>query len=179
VSNGSSCVFYDVTTGDNNQVCVTGSPNCVTHTSGDIVGIVGGYSTNRGYDLATGLGSVNATNLVNAWASAIGKVTLTPASLTFPSTAVGVASAAQEVTLKNTGGGTLAIWAMDLTGTDHSSFSGTTTCPVAPTRLGAGDSCTISVIFTPAASGTLTAQVNIYDNARGEKQVVNLMGTGN
>jgi subtilase family serine protease len=178
VGNGSSCVFYDVTKGNNNQVCYVGKPNCVT-SDGQELGVVSGYGTNKGYDLATGLGSVNATNLVNAWASAIGKVTLSPTSLTFPSTAVGVKSAAQEVTLKNTGGGALAIWAMDFAGTDHSSFSGTTTCPFAPTRLGAGDGCTISITFTPASSGTLTAQLNIYDNASGQKQVVNLTGTGN
>ncbi len=179
VANGNSCVFYDITKGDNNQVCGTGKPNCVTHTSGDFLGVVSGYGTNRGYDLATGLGSINVTNLVDAWASAIGKVTLTPTSLTFPSTKEGVRSAAQVVTLKNTGGGALALWAMQLTGTDHSSFSGTTTCPVASTRLGAGDSCTISITFTPAATGTLTAQLNIYDNASGEKQVLKLTGTGN
>lgn len=179
VANGNSCIFYDITKGNNNQVCGTGKPNCVTHTSGDFLGVVSGYSANRGYDLATGLGSINVTNLVDAWASAIGKVTLTPTSLTFPSTKEGVRSAAQLVTLKNMGGGALAIWAMDLTGTDHDSFSGTTTCPLAPTRLGAGDSCTISITFTPAATGTLTAQLNIYDNAAGEKQVVKLTGTGN
>jgi len=178
VGNGSSCVFYDITKGNNNQVCYGPTANCVTTSDTQELGVVSGYGTNKGYDLATGLGSVNATNLVNAWASAIGKVTLSSTSLTFPSTAVGVKSAAQEVTLKNTGGGALAIWTMDFAGTDYSSFSGTTTCPFAPTRLGAGDSCTISITFTPATSGTLTAQLNIYDNASGQKQVLSLSGTG-
>jgi hypothetical protein len=35
--------------------------------SGDSVGVLTGYSTGTGYDLATGLGSVNATNLVNSF----------------------------------------------------------------------------------------------------------------
>ena len=30
----------------------------------------GAYTTNRGWDFATGIGSVNAANLVNAWPTA-------------------------------------------------------------------------------------------------------------
>ena len=48
----SSCVFYDVTAGNN------GVPG------------VAGYKAGKGYDMGTGLGSVNAENLVNAWSSA-------------------------------------------------------------------------------------------------------------
>ena len=179
VANGSSCVFYDTTYGTNEQVCETGSPNCVTNTSGDEYGIVSGYSTTKGYDLATGLGSVNAANLVNAWASAIGKVTLTPTGLTFPSTAVGVTSAAQTITLKNTGTGILQINEIALSGTDYKSYAvSATTCPFAPTTLAAGSSCTISITFTPATTGTLTAQLNIDDNATGTPQTAALTGTG-
>ena len=178
VANGSSCIFYDTTFGTNEQVCETGSPNCVTKTSGDAYGIVSGYSTTKGYDLATGLGSVNATNLVNAWASAIGKVTLTPTGLTFPSTAVGVASAAKTITLKNSGTGVLQINEIEISGTDYKSYSGTTTCPFAPTTLAAGSSCTVSITFTPATTGTLTAQLDIYDNAIGSPQTASLTGTG-
>ncbi|HEY3771184.1 MAG TPA: Ig-like domain repeat protein [Candidatus Angelobacter sp.] len=44
-----SCIFNDVTAGNNS---VPGQP---------------GFNATSGYDLATGLGSVNAANLVNAW----------------------------------------------------------------------------------------------------------------
>jgi hypothetical protein len=179
VGNGTSCVFYDTTYGTNEQVCETGSPNCVTSTSGDQYGIVSGYSTTKGYDLATGLGSVNVTNLVNAWASAIGKVSLTPASLTFASTAVGTTSAPQTITLKNTGTGILSIDQISLSGTDYKSYSVTaTTCPFAPATLAASSSCTISIAFSPATTGTLTAQLNIGDNAIGTPQTAALSGTG-
>jgi hypothetical protein len=47
--------------------CLKGSLNCVTNTSTDQVGIVSGYTSTTGYDLAIGLGSVNTYNLVNAW----------------------------------------------------------------------------------------------------------------
>jgi subtilase family serine protease len=55
-----SCVFNDITTGNNAMPCATGSPNCTG-------GVLSGYTSNAGFDLATGLGSVNAQNLVNQW----------------------------------------------------------------------------------------------------------------
>ncbi len=67
---GTNCVFYDVTNGTIAMPCGTGSPNCNTATQGDAVGVLSGYSTTSGYDLATGLGSVNANNLVKAWTTA-------------------------------------------------------------------------------------------------------------
>jgi hypothetical protein len=72
----SSCIFYDVTTGTNAMPCVTGSPNCVTNTSGDQDGVLSGYGATTGYDLASGLGSVNAEELVNNW----GTVTFAPST---------------------------------------------------------------------------------------------------
>jgi hypothetical protein len=75
-SPASTCIFYDVQTGNNSVACVGGSPNCSnTGTSG--YGILVNPSntsqpawlTTAGYDLATGLGTVNAANLVNDWSS--------------------------------------------------------------------------------------------------------------
>ena len=54
-----SCSFNDITTGDN-KVCATST--CTTTTGTKI-----GFSAGVGYDLATGLGSVNAANLANNW----------------------------------------------------------------------------------------------------------------
>jgi hypothetical protein len=85
-ANNSSCIFYDIGPGSNNSVaCVAGSsPNCNSGTSnyGILVYPSGSstpaWPTNAGYDLATGLGTVNAANLVNKWTS----VSFTPASTT-------------------------------------------------------------------------------------------------
>src|SRR5439155_20560879 len=68
----STCVFNDVTSGTIAMLCVTGSPNCTTTNTGDRVGILSGYQAGTGYDLATGLGSVNAANLINNWNSVSG-----------------------------------------------------------------------------------------------------------
>jgi subtilase family serine protease len=63
-----NCIFYDIPTGSTiTMPCVTGSPNCTTSTPGDQFGVLSGFSTTTGYDLATGLGSVNVSNLVNEW----------------------------------------------------------------------------------------------------------------
>jgi hypothetical protein len=60
--------FHDIPSGSTiGPPCYTGSPNCKTNTAGDSYGILTGYSTAAGYDLATGLGSVDAANLVNNW----------------------------------------------------------------------------------------------------------------
>jgi hypothetical protein len=67
---GTNCAFYDVTNGTIAMPCVTGSPNCKTSNQGDAVGVLSGYATTSGYDLATGLGSVNANNLVTKWTTA-------------------------------------------------------------------------------------------------------------
>jgi subtilase family serine protease len=63
----SSCTFYDITNGTIAQPCAKGSLNCLPTTGSDTIGVTSGYSSLPGYDFATGLGSVNAANLVNNW----------------------------------------------------------------------------------------------------------------
>ena len=178
VAAGNSCIFYDTTTGSNAAVCMSGDPNCVTSTSGDEVGILSGYSATTGYDLTTGLGSLNVANLVNAWPASAGafEVTLSPTSLTFASTNTGSTTAAQLVTVKNSGTATLALTSETITGTNASSFvKSATTCG---TSLAIGATCTVSVEFKPVAGGALTAALSVADNGAGSPQAVKLSGTG-
>ncbi len=65
----STCIFYDTTNGTNAMACTPNSPNCTVSKNGDEYGVLSGYATTTGYDLATGLGSVNAANLVNQWST--------------------------------------------------------------------------------------------------------------
>ncbi len=61
-------VFNDVPAGGTVAMpCQSGSPNCNTAVAGHSYGILTGYLSGPGYDLATGLGSVNVANLVNKW----------------------------------------------------------------------------------------------------------------
>jgi hypothetical protein len=178
VSNSGSCVFNDITSGTNAQLCNKGDPNCVTAVSTDTFGILSGYNSTVGYDLTTGLGSVNVANLVKGWSGVLGApaVSLTPTSLGFGSIAVGATSAASTVTVKNTGTAALSLSSIAITGTGAGSFQKTaTTCG---SSLSAGSSCTVSVAFKPAAAGALTASLKITDNASGSPQAVTLSGTG-
>src|SRR6202030_160176 len=103
-------------------------------------------------------------------------VTLTPTSLAFASTTVGVTTAAQVVTVKNSGTAALTLTSETLTGTNATSFLiSAKTCT---TSLAAAASCTVSVEFKPTAAGALTASLSIADNATGSPQVVTLSGTG-
>ncbi len=56
-------VFHDISSGDNQVACQTGTPDCP---SGGTIG----YSAAPGYDMATGLGSVDVLNLMTSWAAA-------------------------------------------------------------------------------------------------------------
>jgi hypothetical protein len=78
---GNSCIFYDVTEGDNDVVCKgsgSGSNtlrNCYRPSAAPANGVLStsntvdqpAYSTHAGWDFATGIGSVNAFNLVMNW----------------------------------------------------------------------------------------------------------------
>ncbi len=57
--------FNDVIIGNNSVACYIGSPNCGSN------GYLTGYNTATGYDLASGLGSVNASNLISDWPSVV------------------------------------------------------------------------------------------------------------
>jgi subtilase family serine protease len=71
-----NCVFYDVVKGTNAQPCVVAStPDCPApsnpaYTSSILSadgGVTEAYDAGPGFDLATGLGTVNVANLVNDW----------------------------------------------------------------------------------------------------------------
>ncbi len=67
----STCIFHDITTGTNAMPCDDTVPvpvNC-SSAGAEGIGILTGYNSNAGYDLTTGLGSVNAANLVNKWST--------------------------------------------------------------------------------------------------------------
>ncbi len=84
-----ACVFNDVTKGNDSVPCAGGSPNCsstAANTNGVLVDSkkVPAFTTGAGYDLATGLGSVNVTNLANAWGTF--ETTLKPTATSVPTT---------------------------------------------------------------------------------------------
>jgi hypothetical protein len=70
-------------------------------------------------------------------------------ALNFPNEPVGVASSPQNVTLSNTGTGTLVVTGIGVSGANGADFTESDTCGTEPAQLAPGGSCTISVTFTP------------------------------
>jgi nucleoside-specific outer membrane channel protein Tsx len=92
-------------------------------------------------------------------------------SLTLGNQLVGTTSAAQAVTLSNSGGATLAISGISASG----DFAETNNCGQS---IAAGGNCTIMVTFAPSASGARTGTLTVTDSASGSPQTVALGGTG-
>jgi len=101
---------------------------------------------------------------------------LTPAAgLDFGDSPVGQTTAAQEVTLTNSGNAPLEITSQDLGGTNPGDFALVdTTCGA---TLAAGDNCTTSFTFTPTDAGARSATFQVTDNATDSPQSVPLSGT--
>jgi len=115
--------------------------------------------------------SPQVVNLAGTGVGVTPVVGVSPASLTFSSQTVGTKSAAQTVTVTNTGNAALAITGISASG----DYGETNSCG---SSLAAGGNCTISVTFTPTAAGTRTGSVSVADNASGSPQMVSLTGTG-
>ncbi|HXT73909.1 MAG TPA: choice-of-anchor D domain-containing protein [Candidatus Angelobacter sp.] len=110
---------------------------------------------------------------------ATASVSLTPASLTFPTQNEGPPSAPQNVVLKNTGASPVTISSISFGGADPTDFAQTNNCPLAPSAtLNAGAICTVSVTFQPTASGPLSAVLSVADDSMPSPQTVAVNGTG-
>lgn len=120
-------------------------------------------------------GSPQSVSLSGTGGSTSPGASLSPTSLSFGSEAVDTVSSSQVVTLSNTGGASLSISSVGFTGVDAGDFTEVDTCSPA---VAAGGTCTIAILFTPAASGTRTAALSIADNASGSPQSVSLSGSG-
>ena len=103
----------------------------------------------------------------------------TPLSLTFSATSlnfgllqIGLSSASQTVTVTNVSSHSVTFSSIASSG----DYAQSNTCP---TTMTAGQNCTITVTFTPTASGTRKGAVTIKDNCPGSpSQTITLTGTG-
>jgi trimeric autotransporter adhesin len=118
-------------------------------------------------------GSPQTVNLTGT--GAVPVASFNPNSLTFANQNLGTNSTAQTITLSNTGGASMTGIAISITGTNAGDFAQTNTCG---TSVAANANCTISVTFTPSATGARSASVTVTDNASGSPQAIALTGTG-
>jgi subtilase family serine protease len=132
LAQNSSGVFHDITVGSNSVPCTIGTTNCTTGSMG--------YSAGPGYDLASGLGSVDAYNLVMNWSS------VTPLVATTTAVTAAVATISQGASVQ-------------LTAT-VTPVSGTTTPSGTFTFTLAGNSIA-SAAVSPSTGNNATATVTI------------------
>jgi FlaG/FlaF family flagellin (archaellin) len=104
------------------------------------------------------------------------QATVSPAALTFALQKVGTTSGAKTVTLTNNLATALTTNSITFSGTDPGDFAETDTCDGS---VPAKSHCTISVKFSPKATGTRSATMNIKDSANNSPQSVSITGTGN
>ena len=102
-------------------------------------------------------------------------VKIAPPSLNFGSVPVGTTSPAQTVKVSNTSSGAVALYGVSISGANAGDFAETTTCVYG---LRPKTACTVSVTFTPTATGSRSATLNISDSGGGSPQTASLTGTG-
>ena len=116
-----SCYFNDIDTGTIAMACQPGTTNCTVAHSGDAVAVLPGFGAGAGYDLATGLGSLNVANVVNAWTSVTGTgtttVTVTPSATSI--------SASQPLTVTVTVAGSNGVTPAGTVALNGGGYSGT------------------------------------------------------
>lgn len=119
-----------------------------------------------------------SVSLTGTTAPAVSSPFVSPNSLTFPSTTIGVASASQTFTIENLPQATasLLVSGFGFSGSNPSDFSQTNNCTAA---IPVGGSCAVMVVFTPLAVGSRSANFIFSTNDQNELNLSNLvMGVG-
>jgi len=119
-----------------------------------------------------------ATVALNGTGTAAAAIVLTPLVLNFPATIVNQTPASQNIAVSNTGGSLATLSTPVLSGNtvDFAVFANT-----CGTTLAAGTGCTLSITFTPTATGARSATLSITDDAgtnSSATQTASLTGIG-
>jgi hypothetical protein len=125
----------------------------------------------------------NQTGSAKTWGSRIanfaipscGKPTLSPGALTFTGEPVGTPAPSQVLTLINSQNVALNITNITFGGANSADFGQTNNCG---SSVPAGQTCAITVTFTPGGVGTRTASLSVNDDASNTPQTATLTGTG-
>jgi hypothetical protein len=116
-----------------------------------------------------------ATVALNGTGTAPASIVLNPLALSFAATIVNQTTAAQNITISNTGGNPATLQTPVISGADPTDF--TITANTCGTTLAPSTGCTVSIAFTPTAAGSRSATFSITDNVG--TQTATLTGTGN
>jgi hypothetical protein len=119
--------------------------------------------------------------LLTAYAQANPAMTLTPVALSFATQAVGSQSAAQTVTVTNSGNTQVTISSVAIAPAPVATVNGTADFAAggscAGTMLSPGGTCTVPVSFLPIATGMRTSVLTVYANVPGGQGTVALSGS--
>ncbi len=131
----------------------------------------------QGASLAVNVATPAANELVSLSGTGISApiAAVSPATLPFGNQVINTASAAQTVTVSNTGTQPLTINGISLTGADAALFAQTNDCTA---TLAAGANCTVNLTYTPTVAGVQGATLNVDVAAPATPQSVALSGTG-
>jgi len=143
------------------------SPNCVAVNSGDIIGTLvssgttPAYNATAGYNLATGLGSLNVANVVNAWQSDAGTHTATMSVVLSPTGTI-QSTTALTITATVTGSdgtptGTVTVSGAGFNGNGTLNGSGVATITIPASTLAPG-SDTLTVTYGGDSTYMSTSQ---------------------
>jgi hypothetical protein len=119
-------------------------------------------------------GSPSSVALTGTGLTPIPVAVVSPASLSFGDQGTGIASAAQAITVSNSGTSNLVVSGLTIIGANAADFNVTNGC----TTVAPAGKCTINVTFKPSTIGLKTASVSIAHNAAGSTSGVSLVGTG-
>ncbi len=92
--------WHDVTAGTIAVPCAAGSPGCSTSAQSGTVGVMTGYAATQNYDLATGLGSVDAYVMASNWGA---RPVAGPAITSLTPNPMARSAAAQTLTINGAG----------------------------------------------------------------------------
>ncbi len=141
------------------SIAVTFAPNALGPQSAALTITDNSVGSPHSYSL-DGVGVTQGPN-VTFWSGTSYSFTSSP----------GIPSLPQVLSVANFGTATLNITGV----TASSQFTETDNCV---TSIAPGDSCNITVVFTPVGSGTVQGNLSLVDNANGSPQSVALVGNG-
>jgi hypothetical protein len=147
-----------------------------THTwTIDIPTTIGATTAYAGF--TGGTGGVTATQNVLTWTLGPTPVVgFSPASpIDFPDVVTGTSTAPISITVTNSGGASLHISSVAVTGTNPTDFGiASNNC----TAVAVNATCSVSVTFTPSGTGQRQANLQFTDDASSSPQILALSGNG-
>lgn len=144
---------------------------------GDFINGAGGGGGSSFLGFASGFATVDSTGVPQMEISwDLPEIDVIPASLGFGEQLVSTPSSTREVKIANEGAGALVVDGLTVSGANASDFSvAGSSCNGS---IATGDACTVDVAFTPSATGSRAASLEISSNDAASPSLVPLSGTG-